>query len=116
MPRLRGLDGQLDGAMAVLRARLDALDLGEATVARVGDSLRVEVPAGTGMEGTLDAIGTLGQLQCLDSAGNVVLDGSGITSPSVSTVYDSGNNAYPRGGLPHPRTRAAEALAALDGV
>ena len=108
-----GLDGQLDGAMAVLRARLDALDLGEATVARVGDSLRVEVPAGTGMEGTLDAIGTLGQLQCLDSAGNVVLDGSGITSPSVSTVYDSGNNAYPAVGF-RTTDEAAEALAALD--
>ena len=65
------------------------------------------------MEGTLDAIGTLGQLQCLDSAGNVVLDGSGITSPSVSTVYDSGNNAYPAVGF-RTTDEAAEALAALD--
>ena len=108
-----GLDGQLDGAMAVLRARLDALDLGEATVARVGDSLRVEVPAGTGMEGTLDAIGTLGQLQCLDSAGNVVLDARESPrrlSPRCMTAETTPTARWASA----PTDEAAEALAALD--
>ena len=106
------LAAQLESAEAVLRARLDALELDEATVAHLGDGLRVEVPASANAEGDLTAIGATGQLQCLDSAGNVVLDGAGLTSPSVSTVYDADGNPFPAVDF-HPTDEAAQTLAAL---
>ena len=106
------LAAQLESAEAVLRARLDALELDEAIVAHLGDGLRVEVPASANAEGDLTAIGATGQLQCLDSAGNVVLDGAGLTSPSVSTVYDADGNPFPAVDF-HPTDEAAQTLAAL---
>ena len=103
----------LESAESVLRARLDALELDEATVAHLGDGLRVETPAAANAEGDLTAIGATGQLQCLDSAGNVVLEGADLTSPAVSTVYDADGNPFPAVDF-HPTDEAAQALAALD--
>ena len=103
----------LESAESVLRARLDALELDEATVAHLGDGLRVETPAAANAEGDLTAIGATGQLQCLDSAGNVVLEGADLTSLAVSTVYDADGNPFPAVDF-HPTDEAAQALAALD--
>ena len=103
----------LESAESVLRARLDALELDEATVAHLGNGLRVETPAAANAEGDLTAIGATGQLQCLDSAGNVVLEGADLTSPAVSTVYDADGNPFPAVDF-HPTDEAAQALAALD--
>ena len=103
----------LESAESVLRARLDALELDEATVAHLGDGLRVETPAAANAEGDLTAIGATGQLQCLDSAGNVVLEGADLTSPAVSTVYDADGNPFPAVDF-HPTDEAVQALAALD--
>ena len=103
----------LESAESVLRARLDALELDEATVAHLGDGLRVETPAAANAEGDLTAIGATGQFQCLDSAGNVVLEGADLTSPAVSTVYDADGNPFPAVDF-HPTDEAAQALAALD--
>ena len=103
----------LESAESVLRARLDALELDEATVAHLGDGLRVETPAAANAEGDLTAIGATGQLQCLDSAGNVVVEGADLTSPAVSTVYDADGNPFPAVDF-HPTDEAAQALAALD--
>ena len=44
----------------MLRARLTALELAEANVARLGDGLRVETPASADAEGDLSAIGAVG--------------------------------------------------------
>ena len=103
----------LESAESVLRARLDALELDEATVAHLGDGLRVETPAAANAEGDLTAIGATGQLQCLDSAGNVVVEGADLTSPAVSTVYDADGNPFPAVDF-HPTDEAVQALAALD--
>ena len=103
----------LESAESVLRARLDALELDEATVAHLGDGLRVETPAAANAEGDLTAIGATGQLQCLDSAGNVVVEGADLTSLAVSTVYDADGNPFPAVDF-HPTDEAAQALAALD--
>ncbi len=56
----RCLDALLESAESVLRARLDALELDEATVAHLGDGLRVEMPAAANAEGDLTAIGADG--------------------------------------------------------
>ena len=77
-----GLEEQLSQAEAVLRARLTALELPEANVTRLGDGLRVETPASADAEGDLSAIGAVGRLECLDSSGNVVLEGAAMSSPS----------------------------------
>ena len=103
----------LESAESVLRARLDALELDEATVAHLGDGLRVETPAAANAEGDLTAIGATGQLQCLDSAGNVVVEGADLTSLAVSTVYDADGNPFPAVDF-RPTDEAAQALAALD--
>ena len=107
------LEAQLSAAEDVLRARLAALDLPEATVSRLGDGLRVEAPALTGVEGDLSAVGAVGHLECQDSAGNVVVEGGALASPAVSTVYDDEGNPYPAVDF-HPTDEAVQALAALD--
>ena len=56
------LDSQLDSAAQTLRARLEALDLNEATVARTDAGVRVEVPDASGTEEDLAAIGAPGHV------------------------------------------------------
>ena len=103
----------LAGMESVLRARLDALELDEATLERYGDGLRIETPASAYAEGDLSAIGTTGELQMLDSSGYLVLTGSDLASPAVTTVYDADSNPYPAVSF-HPSEEAVQSLASLS--
>ena len=103
----------LAGMESVLRARLDALELDEATLERYGDGLRIETPASAYAEGDLSAIGTTGELQVLDSSGYLVLTGDDLASPAVTTVYDADNNPYPAVSF-RPSEEAVQTLAALS--
>ena len=103
----------LVGMESVLRARLDALELDEATLERYGDGLRIETPASAYAEGDLSAIGTTGELQVLDSSGYLVLTGSDLASPAVTTVYDADSNPYPAVSF-HPSEEAVQSLASLS--
>lgn len=103
----------LAGMESVLRARLDALELDEATLERYGDGLRIETPASAYAEGDLSAIGTTGELQVLDSSGYLVLTGDDLASPAVTTVYDADNNPYPAVSF-HPSEEAVQSLASLS--
>lgn len=103
----------LAGMESVLRARLDALELDEATLERYGDGLRIETPASAYAEGDLSAIGTTGELQVLDSSGYLVLTGSDLASPAVTTVYDADSNPYPAVSF-HPSEEAVQSLASLS--
>ena len=88
------LDSQLDSAAQTLRARLEALDLNEATVARTDAGVRVEVPDASGAEEDLAAIGATGHVEIRDEDGNAVLEGADLSSPTVGAVYDSESNPY----------------------
>lgn len=88
------LDSQLDSAAQTLRARLEALDLNEATVARTDAGVRVEVPDASGAEEDLAAIGATGHVEIRDADGNAVLEGADLSSPTVGAVYDSESNPY----------------------
>ena len=103
----------LAGMESVLRARLDALELDEATLERYGDGLRIEAPASAYAEGDLSAIGTTGELQVLDSSGYLVLTGDDLASPAVTTVYDADNNPYPAVSF-RPSEEAVQSLASLS--
>ena len=103
----------LAGMESVLRARLDALELDEATLERYGDGLRIETPASAYAEGDLSAIGTTGKLQVLDSSGYLVLTGSDLASPAVTTVYDADSNPYPAVSF-RPSEEAVQSLASLS--
>ena len=103
----------LAGMESVLRARLDALEMDEATLERYGDGLRIEAPASAYAEGDLSAIGTTGELQVLDSSGYLVLTGSDLASPAVTTVYDADSNPYPAVSF-HPSEEAVQSLASLS--
>ncbi len=103
----------LAGMESVLRARLDALELDEATLERYGDGLRIETPASAYAEGDLSAIGATGELQVLDSSGYLVLTGSDLASPAVTTVYDADSNPYPAVSF-HPSEEAVQSLASLS--
>ena len=103
----------LAGMESVLRARLDALEMDEATLERYGDGLRIEAPASAYAEGDLSAIGTTGELQVLDSSGYLVLTGDDLASPAVTTVYDADNNPYPAVSF-HPSEEAVQSLASLS--
>ena len=103
----------LAGMESVLRARLDALEMDEATLERYGDGLRIEAPASAYAEGDLSAIGTTGELQVLDSSGYLVLTGSDLASPAVTTVYDADNNPYPAVSF-RPSEEAVQSLASLS--
>lgn len=88
------LESQLDSAAQTLRARLEALDLNEATVARTDAGVRVEVPDASGAEEDLAAIGATGHVEIRDEDGNAVLEGADLSSPTVGAVYDSDSNPY----------------------
>ena len=88
------LESQLDSAAQTLRARLEALDLNEATVARTDAGVRVEVPDASGAEEDLAAIGATGHVEIRDEDGNAVLEGADLSSPTVGAVYDSESNPY----------------------
>ena len=103
----------LVGMESVLRARLDALELDEATLERYGDGLRIEAPASAYAEGDLSAIGATGELQVLDSSGYLVLTGDDLASPAVTTVYDADNNPYPAVSF-RPSEEAVQSLASLS--
>ena len=103
----------LAGMESVLRARLDALELDEATLERYGDGLRIEAPASAYAEGDLSAIGATGELQVLDSSGYLVLTGDDLASPAVTTVYDADNNPYPAVSF-RPSEEAVQSLASLS--
>ena len=103
----------LAGMESVLRARLDALEMDEATLERYGDGLRIETPASAYAEGDLSAIGTTGELQVLDSSGYLVLTGDDLASPAVTTVYDADNNPYPAVSF-RPSEEAVQSLASLS--
>ena len=103
----------LAGMESVLRARLDALEMDEATLERYGDGLRIETPASAYAEGDLSAIGTTGELQVLDSSGYLVLTGGDLASPAVTTVYDADNNPYPAVSF-RPSEEAVQSLASLS--
>ena len=103
----------LAGMESVLRARLDALEMDEATLERYGDGLRIETPASAYAEGDLSAIGTTGELQVLDSSGYLVLTGGDLASPTVTTVYDADNNPYPAVSF-RPSEEAVQSLASLS--
>ena len=103
----------LAGMESVLRARLDTLELDEATLERYGDGLRIEAPASAYAEGDLSAIGTTGELQVLDSSGYLVLTGDDLASPAVTTVYDADNNPYPAVSF-RPSEEAVQSLASLS--
>ena len=103
----------LEGMESVLRARLDALEMDEATLERYGDGLRIETPASAYAEGDLSAIGTTGELQVLDSSGYLVLTGDDLASPAVTTVYDADNNPYPAVSF-RPSEEAVQSLASLS--
>ena len=103
----------LAGMESVLRARLDALEMDEATLERYGDGLRIEAPASAYAEGDLSAIGTTGELQVLDSSGYLVLTGGDLASPTVTTVYDADNNPYPAVSF-RPSEEAVQSLASLS--
>lgn len=103
----------LAGMESVLRARLDALEMDEATLERYGDGLRIEAPASAYAEGDLSAIGTTGELQVLDSSGYLVLTGGDLASPAVTTVYDADNNPYPAVSF-RPSEEAVQSLASLS--
>ena len=103
----------LAGMESVLRARLDALEMDEATLERYGDGLRIETPASAYAEGDLSAIGATGELQVLDSSGYLVLTGDDLASPAVTTVYDADNNPYPAVSF-RPSEEAVQSLASLS--
>ena len=103
----------LAGMESVLRARLDALEMDEATLERYGDGLRIEAPASAYAEGDLSAIGTTGELQVLDSSGYLVLRGDDLASPAVTTVYDADSNPYPAVSF-RPSEEAVQSLASLS--
>lgn len=103
----------LAGMESVLRARLDTLELDEATLERYGDGLRIEAPASAYAEGDLSAIGTTGELQVLDSSGYLVLTGDDLASPAVTTVYDADSNPYPAVSF-RPSEEAVQSLASLS--
>ena len=103
----------LAGMESVLRARLDALEMDEATLERYGDGLRIEAPASAYAEGDLSAIGTTGELQVLDSSGYLVLTGDDLASPAVTTVYDADSNPYPAVSF-RPSEEAVQSLASLS--
>ena len=88
------LESQLDSAAQTLRARLETLDLNEATVARTDAGVRVEVPDASGAEEDLAAIGATGHVEIRDEDGNAVLEGADLFSPTVGAVYDSESNPY----------------------
>lgn len=88
------LESQLDSAAQTLRARLETLDLNEATVARTDAGVRVEVPDASGAEEDLAAIGATGHVEIRDEDGNAVLEGADLSSPTVGAVYDSESNPY----------------------
>jgi preprotein translocase subunit SecD len=79
-------DEKMDGAMLVLRDRLDAKGFTEATVTKQGtDRIRVEIPINSTSEiqdpnEVAEFIGTPAKLEFVDPNGNTVLEGSDIAS------------------------------------
>lgn len=79
-------DEKMDGAMLVLRDRLDAKGFTEATVTKQGtDRIRVEIPINSTSEiqdpnEVAEFIGTPAKLEFVDPNGNTVLEGSDIAN------------------------------------
>ena len=94
-------DTLLEGTMSVIRNRLTDAGYAESTVQKIGtDGIRVEIPAAT--EGATDEvsarntvlnlIGETANLTFRDSEGNVILDGSMVTTAVGG--YDSNEADY----------------------
>lgn len=75
-------DTKMEGAISVLRTRLDAKGMTEATVTRQGDNkIRVEIPTtDTDPASISQYLGTPAKLQWKDSDGNVIVEGANIVS------------------------------------
>jgi preprotein translocase subunit SecD len=81
---IENFDAKMDGAMIVLRTRLDAKGFTEATIARQGsDKIRVEIPVNNSSEITdpteiSQYIGSPAKLKFQDPEGNTVMEGADI--------------------------------------
>lgn len=96
---VENFDQKMDGAMLVLRQRLDAKGYTEATITKQGtDKIRVEIPINESSEvkdpnEVSKFIGTPAKLAFVDPDGNTILEGDQIERAQVT--QDSSNpNAY----------------------
>lgn len=73
------VDEALSKVEVVLRERLDGLSFTEATIARVnGDQIRVEIPGVDDPNEAANTLGSVAQLQFIDSDGNVIFEGDKV--------------------------------------
>ncbi len=74
-------DETLDKAIETIRTRIDSLGVKEPTISKQGnDKIRVSIPDVEDQEEALSLIGKTAKLEFVDSEGNVILDGSSVTS------------------------------------
>ena len=78
-------DSDMESVKNVLRKRLDALGYSEATVTRQGDKkVRVEIPAIQDPEEAVQTLGQTAKLSFRDADGNVVLEGTDVSSATAA--------------------------------
>lgn len=93
-PNIEDFDTKMEGAMSVLRNRLDAKNFTEATITRQGtDRIRVEIPvnANSTIQDPYEIskfIGTPAQLTFTDPDGNLVIEGKDIISAKAMVDND----------------------------
>ncbi len=76
---------EMTTAISMLKARLDALNYTEATVAKQGDNrIEVEIPSVSDPEEAVQKLGATAVLTFTDADGNVVMEGSDIDSASAA--------------------------------
>jgi preprotein translocase subunit SecD len=83
-------DEKMDGAVEVIRGRIDELGVAEPIITRQGeDRIRVELPGVQDTEKALDIIGQTASLRFIDPEGGVVLTGDDVKE--ARAVYGQGN-------------------------
>lgn len=76
---------EMSTAVSMLKARLDALNYTEATVAKQGDNrIEVEIPSVSNPEEAVKKLGATAVLTFADADGNVVMEGSDVKSASAA--------------------------------
>lgn len=90
-------DSEMESVKNVLRKRLDSLGYNEATVSRQGDKkVRVEIPAIQDPEEAVQTLGQTAKLTFRDADGNVVLEGTDVTSAAAAfgQVSENGSDQH----------------------
>jgi len=82
------LESDISAVLAIMRQRLDALGFTEATVTRIGDNkIQIEMPEITNPAEAIKQLGSTAKLEFRDYQGNVVMDGTGVSSATAVYGY-----------------------------